>query len=474
MTQLQLVTASKTDWNRIAEETVSQLRTRFSNGLTRPRKWRVAQLVALQHFLVEREQDLIDALAADLRKPTLESTLAEIGPVMSEAKLAVRRLRAWMKPRRVRTAPLVMPGRSQVQAEPLGVVLIISPWNYPVQTTLLPLVSAIAAGNCVVLKPSEVSSHTSALLARWLPKYLDTRTIKVFEGGVVETTALLAQRWDHIFYTGNGKVGRIVMGAAAKQLSPVTLELGGKSPCIVSHDADLDVAAQRIVFGKFFNAGQTCVAPDYVLVEESVHDALVTRLSSTVRAFYGDDPQQSPDYGRIINGQHHERLARLLSGAQLVCGGQMDRDDRYIAPTIVRDVKAEDPVMQEEIFGPILPVISVPDLDAAMAFINERPLPLAIYGFTRSRRAQQRILDRTQSGAVTFNHVWLHLGVHELPFGGIGESGMGAYHGRTGFETFSHRKAVLTKPFRPDPSLLYPPYSDWKRRAIEWLSRRLS
>ncbi len=474
MTQLQLVSASDTDWNRITEDMVSQLRSRFASGLTRPRKWRMAQLAALRHFLIEREHDLLEALEADLRKPALEATLAEIGPIMSEAKLAARRLRTWMKPQRVRTAPLAKPGRSRVHPEPLGVVLIIGPWNYPVQTILLPLVSAIAAGNCVVMKPSEVSSHTSAVLARWLPKYLDSRTIKVFEGGALETTALLAQRWDHIFYTGNPEVARIVMGAAAKQLTPVTLELGGKSPCIVSRDADLDVAARRIVFGKFYNAGQTCVAPDYVLVEESIHDALVTRLSSTVRAFYGDDPQQSPDYGRIINSKHHERLARLLSGAQIVSGGQTDPTDRYIAPTILRDVRPEDPVMREEIFGPILPVISVSDLDAAIAFVNERPLPLAIYGFTRSRSNQERILERTRSGGVTFNHVWLHLAVPDLPFGGIGESGMGAYHGRTGFETFSHRKAVLTKPFRPDPSVLYPPYRDWKHRALKLLSRCLS
>jgi aldehyde dehydrogenase (NAD+) len=337
------------------------------------------------------------------------------------------------------------------------------------QLAVLPLIGALAAGNCVLLKPSEISPNVSALLAKWLPKYLDRKAVQVMEGGVPETTALLRENWDHIFYTGNGTVGRIVMEAAAKHLTPVTLELGGKSPCIVDESADLDTAAKRIVYGKFFNAGQTCVAPDYVLVHEHVHDALINRMVSTIREFYGDDPQQSPDFARIVNERHHARLTRLLGHADVVTGGETDVSDRYIAPTILKNVKEDDAVMREEIFGPILPVISVPSVDSAITFVNRHAKPLALYIFARDRDAQDRVLAGTSAGGTTINHVWLHIGVHELPFGGVGESGMGAYHGRQSFETFSHRRSVLKKPTLPDPPILFPPYSAQKLRWFKKL-----
>jgi aldehyde dehydrogenase (NAD+) len=363
-----------------------------------------------------------------------------------------------------------MPGRSYVYREPLGVVAIIAPWNYPFQTAVLPLVGALAAGNCVVVKPSEIAPHTSALIAKWLPRYLDPRAVRVFEGGVPETTALLREKWDHIFYTGNGTVGRIVMEAASKHLTPVTLELGGKSPAIVDETADLDTAARRIVYGKFFNAGQTCVAPDYVLVHHEVHDALVNRMVSAIREFYGDDPKQSPDFARIINERHHARLTRLLEGADVVTGGESDVSEKYVAPTILRNVRETDAVMQEEIFGPILPVISVPDVGAAIAFVNRGDKPLALYCFSTSESAQDRVLAETSAGGTTINHVWLHVGVPSLPFGGVGGSGTGAYHGRHSFETFSHRRGVLKKPTLSDPPLLFPPYAPWKLR---WIRRLL-
>jgi aldehyde dehydrogenase (NAD+) len=351
------------------------------------------------------------------------------------------------------------------------VVLVIAPWNYPFQLAIAPAIAAVAAGNTVLLKPSEVAPHTSALIARWLPRYVDASCIRVIEGGVSETTKILEQRFDHIFYTGNGVVGRIVMTAAAKHLTPVTLELGGKSPCIVDRTADLDVAARRIVWGKFYNAGQTCVAPDHVLVEESVHDALLNRMVATLRSFYGDDPQASADYGRIINGRHHARLLRLLEqSGTVVCGAEHDASDRYIAPTILKDVPLESAVMGEEIFGPILPVLSVPNVDAAIRIINDRPKPLALYIFSSDERTQQRVIERTSSGGMAINHVWLHLAVPGLPFGGVGESGMGAYHGRHGFETFSHRRGVLKKPTMVDPDLLYPPYTATKSK---WIKRLL-
>lgn len=470
MPELHLIANVATDVQDHASTVSRVLRSYFDTGTTKHLHWRLSQLDALEHLLREREDDILSALRADLRKPEMEAYGSEIGSVLSEIRFTRKRLAAWMKPERVSTPVIAMPGRSVMHREPLGVVMVIAPWNYPFQTAVLPLVGAIAAGNCVVIKPSEVAPHTSALLARWIPQYLDRDAIRVVEGGVPETTALLREKWDHIFYTGNGTVGRIVLEAAAKHLTPVTLELGGKSPCIVDESADLDIAAQRIVLGKFFNAGQTCVAPDHVLVHESVHDALLNRLVSTVRELYGDDPQKSPDFARIIDDRHHARLTRLLDGMNVATGGVTDASDLYIAPTVLRDVTETDPVMQEEIFGPILPVIAVPSVDAAIAFVNRRPKPLALYVFSQSKDAQERIIAGTSAGGTTINHVWLHLAVPGLPFGGVGESGMGAYHGKHSFETFSHRRAVLKKPAIADPPIATPPYAPWKLR---WLKRLL-
>jgi len=470
MPELRAVSTPSEALDGSASARASALRAYFDTGATKPLSWRLSQLDALEHFLMERESDIVGALYADLRKPATEAFGSEIVLTRSELRLTRKKLASWMKPERVQTSLAAMPGRSYIYREPLGVTLIIAPWNYPLQLLLLPLIGALAAGNCALLKPSEVSPAVSALVTEWLPKYLDRKAVQVMEGGVPETTALLNEKWDHIFYTGNGAVGRIVMEAASKHLTPVTLELGGKSPCIVDESADLDTAAKRIVYGKFFNAGQTCVAPDYVLVHDQVHDALINRMVSTIREFYGDDPRQSPDFARIINERHQVRLTRLLAQADVVTGGQTDPSDRYIAPTILRNVTEDDPVMQEEIFGPILPVISVPSVDAAIAFVNRRAKPLALYVFSRDRGAQGRILARTSAGGTTINHVWLHLGVPQLPFGGVGESGMGAYHGRQSFETFSHRRSVLKKPTFRDLPILYPPYSARKLRWIKKLS----
>ncbi len=470
MAELQLITNEATDVQGRAASAAAALRKTFEAGTTKPLKWRLEQLDALEHLLREREADIVEALRQDLRKPANESYGAEIGMNLTDIAYTKKRLAGWMKPERVPTALIAQPGRSVIVREPLGVVMIIAPWNYPFQLCVLPLIGALAAGNCALVKPSEVSTATSALVAEWLPKYLDRSAVQVMEGGVPETTALLREKWDHIFYTGNGTVARIVMEAAAKHLTPVTLELGGKSPCIVDETADLDAAAKRIVFGKFYNAGQTCVAPDYVLVQDSVHDALVNRMVSTIREFYGDEPQRSPDFGRIINERHHARLTRLLDGANVVTGGETDAADRYIAPTIVRDVSPSDPMMQEEIFGPILPVIAVPSVEAAITQVNRGPKPLALYVFSRSKTNQHRVISTTSAGGSTINHVWMHVGVPSLPFGGVGESGMGAYHGKYSFDTFSHRRAVLRKPNLSEPPIVYPPYAPWK---LKWLKRMI-
>lgn len=467
MPELQLVPTPHTDAQARAATLVARLRSHFDSGATKSLRWRLSQLDALEHLLMEREGDILEALHKDLGKPETEALLSEVRMIVGEVRLTRKKLRSWMKPERVRTPLIALPGRSYIYREPLGLVLIIAPWNYPFQTAVLPLVGALGAGNCVVLKPSEVAPHTSAAIAKWIPKYLDTKAVQVVEGGVPETTELLRQKWDHIFYTGNGTVGRIVMEAASKHLTPVTLELGGKSPTIVDETADLDGAAKRIVYGKFFNAGQTCVAPDYVLVDERVHDALLNRMVSAVREFYGDDPKQSPDFARIINDRHHARLARLLDGADVATGGEADASERYIAPTILKNVKEDDEVMKEEIFGPILPVISVPSVHAAVAFINRQPKPLALYCFSTNKEAQDAVIEGTSAGGTTINHVWLHVGVPTLPFGGVGESGMGAYHGRHSFETFSHQRGVLKKSTLKDPPLMFPPYAPWKQRLLK-------
>jgi aldehyde dehydrogenase (NAD+) len=447
---------------------VSEVRACFDSGKTRSLEWRRAQLDGIARFLQERRDELFAALAEDLGRSAVESHIADVATTLSEVKLASKMLGAWTKPERVSTPLAIQPGKSTIVRQPLGVALIIGPWNYPLNLVAIPLVGAIAAGNCAIVKPSEISAATSSLLAEQLPEYVDPECVRVVEGGVEETTALLAQRFDHIFYTGNGTVGRIVMAAAAKHLTPVTLELGGKSPCLVDAQVDLEVAARRIIWGKFFNAGQTCVAPDYVLAHEAIHDRLLEELAAVLPQFYGADPKASPDFARVVNRRHFERLYSFLADGKLVAGGTTDASERYIAPTILEGVEPDAPVMQEEIFGPILPVLKIRDLDEGIRFVNERPKPLALYVFSSSRDHQQRVLDNTSSGGATVNHVWLHLGPHELPFGGVGESGMGAYHGRHTFETFSHRRAVLRKGFTVDPSLAYPPYTEARAK---WLRR---
>jgi aldehyde dehydrogenase (NAD+) len=449
---------------------VARLRATFDGGKTRPLSWRLQQLESLHHLLVEREDEIIAALRADVGKPAIEAYAAEVSYCKNELKLIRSKLAKWVRPEKVSAPMFTKPGKAYIHREPLGVVLVIGPWNYPFQLVMAPLAGAIAAGNTVVLKPSEVASETSALVARLLPEYLDTDAVAVVEGGVPETTALLEEHFDHIFYTGNGAVARIVMGAAAKNLTPVTLELGGKSPCIVDKEANLDVAVKRIAWGKFYNAGQTCVAPDYILAHEDVYEEVCAGLKKAVETFYGTNPKESRDLARIINERHHRRLMKLMDSGETVVGGEGDEKDRFIAPTVLRDVSPDSPVMQEEIFGPILPVLKVSNMEEAIRLINDRPKPLALYVYSESRSVQHEVINRTSSGGVTINHAWLHLAVPNLPFGGVGESGMGAYHGKGTFETFCHKRSVLNKPTNIDPSIMYPPYTGGK---VKWLKRLL-
>ncbi|OLZ73589.1 aldehyde dehydrogenase family protein [Streptomyces sp. IMTB 2501] len=428
-------------------ETVARLRATFATGRTKPVEWRTGQLRRLRAMLTERGADLAAALHADLGKSSTEAYRTEIDFAIREIDHTLDHIEEWLRPEPAPVpAHLGADAGAWTQYDPLGVVLVIAPWNYPAQLLLAPLAGALASGNAVVAKPSELAPATSAVLAELIPAYLDTDAVAVVEGGVPETTALLAERFDHIFYTGNGTVGRIVMRAAAEHLTPVTLELGGKSPVFVDRRVDLDVVADRLARGKFLNAGQTCVAPDYVLTDPETAAALEPALVRAVQALFGADPAKAPEYGRIVNERHFDRLCALLGSGRVAVGGDSDRTAKYIAPTVLVDVDPKSPVMQEEIFGPILPVVTVPGLDEAIGFINDRDKPLALYVFTESDATRARIAAETSSGGLGYGLPLAHLTVSDLPFGGVGESGMGSYHGRYSIETFSHRKAVLEKP----------------------------
>lgn len=443
-------------------DTFEALRSAFAEGRTRDPGWRSRQLEGLERMMSDREDEILAALGADLGKPALEAWTTEVSYVAGEAAFLRKRLKRLCRPRRVRTPLVGQPARSWVQPEPLGVVLVIGAWNYPLQLTLAGVAAAIAAGNAVVMKPSELAPATSSLIAKLVPEYLDAGAIRVVEGAVAETTALLELPFDHILYTGGGRVGRIVMAAAAKNLTPVTLELGGKSPCVVLPDAKLDVAARRIAWGKFTNAGQTCIAPDYVLADADTEAKLVPLLRQAVADMFGDDPADSGSYGRIVNDRHFERLAAFLDCGEVAFGGVSDAARRYIAPTVLTGVSATSAVMTEEIFGPILPVVRADDLEAAIGFIRERDKPLSAYLFTNDSAAEKDFLERVSAGNVCINDTMMFMAVHDLPFGGVGESGMGCYGGEHGFRTFSHMKAVMRRGWWPDFALRYAPYTSAK------------
>ncbi len=450
---------------------VAELRATYDEGSTRPLGWRVDQLKGLLRLLDEGEGELLQALAADLGKPRMEGWTSDLAVTAAEVRYALAHLKRWARPERVRLPLFALPGRASVRPEPLGVALVMAPWNYPVYLLLTPMAAAISAGNCVVGKPSELAPATSAVIARLVARHLDPRGVAIVEGGAPEATALLAERWDHIFYTGNGEVGRVVARAAAEHLTPVTLELGGKSPVLVDANADLEVAARRIAWGKWLNAGQTCVAPDHVLVHEAVADELTERICAATTEFFGTDPQASPDYARIVNDRHFGRLVSLVDaeGHEVVSGGQRDAAQRYLAPTVVARVANGAAVMAGEIFGPILPILRVTDLDEAIVRVNRHDKPLALYAFTRSSATAARIVERTSSGGVCLNGTVLQICIPSLPFGGVGASGSGSYHGRAGFDTFSHAKAVLSKSVRPDVKLAYPPFTGLKEKVLRRL-----
>ncbi|MBD2197042.1 MULTISPECIES: aldehyde dehydrogenase [Calothrix] len=429
----------------------------FQTGKTKDVAFRIEQLKILKQAVLENEQAIIQALKADLNKPEFEAYATEI-LVYKEIDYAIKHIKTWTKPQKAAVSLEFLQYSAKIYPDPLGVVLIIGPWNYPFNLMIGPLVGAIAAGNCTILKPSELAPHTSSLLAGIIAKYFDPAYIALVEGGVETSQNLLAEKFDYIFFTGGTNVGRIVMEAAAKHLTPVTLELGGKSPCIVDTEINLEHTVKRIIWGKFVNAGQTCIAPDYILVDKRIKTNLVEGLKKTIKEFYGDKPETSPDYARIISAKHFDRLVNLLKNGEVIIGGETNPAERYIAPTLLENVSLDDAIMQEEIFGPILPIIEYDDIKEAIALINSRPKPLALYLFSQNKNLQQRILQETTSGGVCLNDTIMQYGVSSLPFGGVGDSGIGSYHGKAGFDTFSHRKSVLQNSFLFDLNWRYAPY----------------
>jgi aldehyde dehydrogenase (NAD+) len=445
----------------IAQLTVGDIirkqRDFFKTGRTKEVAFRIEQLKTLKQAVVENQTAIIEALKADLNKPEFEAYGTEV-VVIREIDYAIKHIKSWTKPKKAATPIEQLPAFARIYPEPLGVVLIIGPWNYPFQLIISPLVGAIAAGNCAIIKPSEIASYTSKVLADIIQKHFVPAYVAVVEGGVETSQQLLAEKFDHIFFTGGTAIGKIVLEAAAKHLTPVTLELGGKSPCIVDADINIEYTARRITWGKFINAGQTCIAPDYLLVDKTIKQDLLDSIHKCIREFYGNEPASSPDYARIINKKHFSRLAEFLKDGEIIIGGETNPAERYIAPTVLDRVSLEDPVMQEEIFGPILPVIEYTDVTEAIAIINERPKPLALYLFSRNKNLQQRVCRETSSGGVCINDTIMQVAVSSLPFGGIGDSGIGSYHGKASFDTFSHYKSVLNRSFRLDPKWRYAPY----------------
>lgn len=453
-----------------AVEQVARLRRGFETGRTRELGWRTAQLTGLRRLLTEHADALTRAVCEDVGKPPQEVRLFELQVLVNEIDHVLANLRIWLLPRRVGVPLNTQPASAEVSLQPKGVVLVLSPWNYPLQLLLSPAIGALAAGNALLLKPSELAPRTAALVADLLPRHLDPDLVAVRTGGVPETTELLRERFDHILFTGSAAVGRTVLRAAAEHLTPVTLELGGKSPAYVDEHTDLRVAARRIVWAKYTNAGQTCVSPDHLLVTPGARDQLLDELAAAIESFFGPRPRQSPDYGRIVNDRHFERLAALLSDGRAVVGGDTDPGSRYLAPTVLVDVDPDSPVMQEEIFGPILPVLEIADAEAALDFIAQRPHPLALYVFSEDPETRTAFQQRSVSGGLVLDAALLHLSVPDLPFGGIGASGMGNYHGRSSLDTFSHQRSVLSKPMHPDTlEVVYPPLTALRRRVMKWV-----
>ncbi|XP_054806829.1 aldehyde dehydrogenase family 3 member H1-like isoform X2 [Prosopis cineraria] len=453
---------------------VKDLRKSFNSGRTKSYEWRISQLESIAKMLAEKEKDIIEALHKDLAKPGFEAFISEVSQVKSACSEAIKELKHWMKPEKVKTSITTYPSSAEIVSEPLGVVLVISTWNFPFLLSMDPVIGAISAGNAVVLKPSEIAPATSSLLAKLLTDYLDNSAIRVVEGAIPETTALLEQKWDKILYTGSARVGRIVMTAAAKHLTPVILELGGKCPAVVDSNINLQVAARRIIAGKWAcNAGQACISVDYIITKREFASTLMNALKDELEHCFGKNPIESKDMSRIVSPLQFARLVKLLEEDQvsdkIVLGGQKDENQLKIAPTILLDVPDDSTVMQEEIFGPILPILTVDNLEDSFDIIRSKPKPLAAYLFTNDEKLKKDFVQNISSGGMLINDTILHVATKGLPFGGVDESGMGSYHGKFSFDGFSHKKSVLYRSFDADSTIRYPPYTPQKERLLKAL-----
>jgi aldehyde dehydrogenase (NAD+) len=440
---------------------VNQLKNLVLSGETRYEKWRREQLNALSNLLENHQEEILNALNQDLGKPTTEAFF-EIIAVKQEIKVAQKNLSKWMKTKQINVPVSLRPAKALMQPDPLGCILIIGPWNYPFSLTLQPLVGALAAGNTAVLKPSEHAPNVSTLIKKLIEKYFPPEIVQVFEGDGTIASDLMTKQFDHVFFTGGESIGKKVMEAASKNLTPVTLELGGKSPAIVIDGANLEVTAKRIIWGKNLNVGQTCIAPDHLLIEHKLFDSLISNLKNSINDFYGNTPLDSKHLGNIINQNQFNRLNKLLAQAkknrQIIYGGDSNEKEKRISPTLIKIENRNDPLMKEELFGPLLPILSIKNLDEAISDLKLLPKPLALYLFGGSKKDQEKVLSMTSSGGVCFNDVVLQAGIPELPFGGVGASGMGKYHGKAGFDNFTHYKSVLKRPFWLDLNFRYPPY----------------
>ncbi|RLT96333.1 aldehyde dehydrogenase [Ketobacter sp.] len=442
-----------------AADAVSRQRAFFETGVTRSYEYRVQQLNKLRAAIVKYQGDIQDALKADIGRPPFEAYI-EISTAIEDLKHTIKHLKSWMKPKKVATTMWAQPGRSYIESTPQGVTFIMGPYNYPFLLLLQPLIGSISAGNTAILKPSSLNPTVADVVEKMVKENFSEDYISVYKGSTEVTNELLEQRFDHIFFTGSPRVGRIVMAAAAKHLTKVTLELGGKSPTIIHSDANLKIAARRTLAGKMLNVGQTCVAPDHVHVHADVKEAFEQELANAVREFYGNDPVNSPDLGRMINERHFDRVAALIDKAKILVGGQTDRSQKFIAPTVLKDVTMDDEVMQEEIFGPVLPLVTYRTVDELVGNIKKLPEhPLALYLFTESEAVERQILDRVQFGGGCVNNTVMHVANPNLPFGGVGESGMGSYHGKNSFDVFSHQRSLLRATTKFDLPMRYAPYA---------------
>ena len=458
-------TMMKVDYKKLVN---SQLEY-FNTNITKDVNFRIEMLKKLLNILKSNENLLDEAIYKDFKKSSFENYTTELSLVYHDINEAISHLKGWSKRISVPTNLANLPGKSYIIPEPLGVTLTIGAWNYPYQLSLAPVVPALAAGNTAIIKPSELSLNTSNVMAKLINENFDSNYLHVVEGGVEETSGLLKQKFDKIFYTGGSTVGKIIMKAAAEHLTPVTLELGGKSPTFVFNDANIKITAKRLVWAKFLNGGQTCIAPDYILAEKGVKEKLISEIKNQILEIHGEDPQQSEAFVRIINPRHYKRIIQLIDDSKVVIGGSTDESDLYISPTVMDNVSFEDAVMQEEIFGPVLPIIEFDNLDWAIKMIKERPKPLALYVFTSSNRNRDKIFHEVSFGGGAVNDAVMHLANPNLPFGGVGNSGMGNYHGKAGFDSFSHYKSILDKSTLIEPPIKYPPYSDWKKKLLKSL-----